>query len=113
MDFRHQVLPDRAGDCLSHYGMAREIAGLLDLNFIPSVYTTPETTQEIAIAIETKNCLRYDALRIEGVHVGPSPEWLVKKLAAVGQRSINNVVDATNFILLDIGQPTHAFDANK
>lgn len=111
--FDINVLPDRAGDSLSHYGMAREIAGLFDLNFIPSIYTVPEVSGAVAIDIQTKDCLRYKAIRVEGVHVGPSPEWLVQKLEAVGQRSINNVVDATNFILLDMGQPTHAFDADK
>ncbi len=111
--FDIKVLPDRAGDCLSHYGMAREIAGLLDLNFNDIQYTTPSVTDEVSIDIQSPACLRYAAVRIEGVRVGPSPEWLVQKLAAVGQRSINTVVDATNFILLDLGQPTHVFDAEK
>jgi phenylalanyl-tRNA synthetase beta chain len=111
--FDIKVLPDRSGDCLSHYGMAREIAGLLNLNFITSAYTFPDAPADVVIDIQTDNCLRYSAIRIDGITVTPSPEWLVKKLAAVGQRSINNVVDATNFILLDLGQPTHAFDAEK
>ncbi|MEO5646662.1 MAG: phenylalanine--tRNA ligase subunit beta [Candidatus Paceibacterota bacterium] len=111
--FDIKVLPDRAGDCLSHYGMAREIAGLLDLNFNDITYTLPTAILDVPIAIEAKDCLRYSAIRIDEVTVGPSPAWLVKKLEDVGQRSINNVVDATNFILLDLGQPTHAFDAEK
>lgn len=111
--FDIKVLPDRAGDCLSHYGMAREIAGLLDLNFIESPYTNPVVSDQVIVDIQTDHCIRYSAVRIDGVRVTPSPEWLVKKLEAVGQRSINNIVDATNFILLDLGQPTHAFDANK
>jgi phenylalanyl-tRNA synthetase beta chain len=111
--FDIKVLPDRAGDCLSHYGMAREIAGLLDLNFITSAYTLPAVSDAVVVDIQTDTCIRYSAVRLDNVHVTPSPEWLVKKLAAVGQRSINNVVDATNFILLDMGQPTHAFDAEK
>ena len=111
--FDIKVLPDRAGDALSHYGMAREIAGLLDLNFIPSIYTLPEVSGTVPVDIKTKDCLRYKAIKVEGVRVGPSPAWLAQKLEAVGQRSINNVVDATNFILLDMGQPTHAFDADK
>ncbi|MES2225171.1 MAG: phenylalanine--tRNA ligase subunit beta [Patescibacteria group bacterium] len=111
--FDIKVLPDRAGDCLSHHGMAREVSGLLDLNFNDIAYTMPPTTTEVSIDVQTPLCARYSAVRIDGVHVAPSPEWLVKKLAAVGQRSINNVVDATNFILLDLGQPTHAFDADK
>jgi phenylalanyl-tRNA synthetase beta chain len=111
--FDIKVLPDRAGDCLSHYGMAREIAGLLDLNFNDITYTLPTATLGVPVTIEVPECKRYSAIRIDGVHVGPSPAWLVKKLEDVGQRSINNVVDATNFILLDLGQPTHAFDADK
>lgn len=111
--FDIKVLPDRAGDSLSHYGMAREIAGLLDLNFIASAYTLPTASAEVSIDVQTEQCLRYAAVRIDGVSVTPSPAWLVKKLEAVGQRSINNIVDATNFILLDMGQPTHAFDADK
>ncbi|MDB5188672.1 MAG: Phenylalanine--tRNA ligase beta subunit [Candidatus Nomurabacteria bacterium] len=111
--FDIKVLPDRAGDCLSHHGMAREIAGLLDLNFNAIEYTTPTVSAEVPIDVQTDTCLRYAAVRIDDVRVGPSPEWLVKKLEAVGQRSINNVVDATNFILLDLGQPAHVFDADK
>lgn len=111
--FDIKVLPDRSGDCLSHHGMAREIAGLLDLNFNDIAYTFPPASSEVSIDIQAKECIRYSAVRIDGVNVGPSPAWLVKKLEAVGQRSINTVVDATNFILLDLGQPTHAFDAEK
>ncbi|MDB5254927.1 MAG: Phenylalanine--tRNA ligase beta subunit [Candidatus Nomurabacteria bacterium] len=111
--FDIKILPDRAGDALSHYGMAREIAGLLDLNFNDIQYTLPSVSLNVPIDIQAPECLRYSAIRIDGVTVGPSPAWLVKKLEDVGQRSINNVVDATNFILLDIGQPTHVFDAEK
>lgn len=111
--FDIKVLPDRAGDCLSHYGMAREIAGLLDLNFNDISYTLPTAEGNVVVDIQAKECLRYSAVRVDGVHVAPSPAWLVKKLEDVGQRSINTVVDATNFILLDLGQPTHAFDADK
>ncbi len=111
--FDIKILPDRAGDALSHYGMAREIAGLLDLNFNDIQYTLPSATLNVPIDIQVPECLRYSAIRIDGVNVGPSPAWLVKKLEDVGQRSINNVVDATNFILLDLGQPTHVFDAEK
>jgi phenylalanyl-tRNA synthetase beta chain len=110
-----KVLPDRSGDCLSHYGMAREIAGLLDLNRISPHYQLPamQSAVPIAIDVQTSECIRYCAIQVDGITVGPSPAWLVEKLAAVGQRSINNVVDVTNYILLDTGQPTHAFDADK
>ncbi len=108
-----KVLPDRAGDCLSHYGVAREIAGLLNLTLTQSSYELP--TIELALPVELKSevCRRYIAIQIDGVKVGPSPAWLKERLESVGQRSINNVVDATNFVLLDSGQPTHAFDRAK
>jgi phenylalanyl-tRNA synthetase beta chain len=111
--FDIKVLPDRAGDCLSHYGMAREIAGLLDLNLKTTAYQLPAIDIPIALDVRTVDCLRYCAIQIDGIKVGPSPAWLVKKLEAIGQRSINNIVDATNYILFDTGQPTHAFDADK
>lgn len=108
-----KVLPDRAGDCLSHYGMAREIAGLLGLTLKKESRTLP--TMKLLLPVEVKSdlCRRYIAVRIDGVKVGSSPEWLRTQLESVGQKSINNVVDATNFILLDQGQPTHAYDAAR
>ncbi len=108
-----KVLPDRAGDCLSHYGMAREIAGLLSLNLKTVEYDLPQADYGLPIDVQAPQCIRYSAIKLDGIKVGPSPAWLVKKLEAVGQRSINTIVDATNFILLDTGQPTHAFDASK
>ena len=60
-----------------------------------------------------RECPFYSARRIENVTVGPSPDWLRAKLEAVGIRSINNIVDITNFVMLELGQPTHAFDADK
>lgn len=112
--FDIKVLPDRAGDCLSHYGMAREIAGLLRLTLKP-LTDAPLPDMPLLLPVEVKSelCRRYIAVRIDGVTVGPSPDWLKERLEAVGQRSINNVVDATNFVLLDLGQPTHAFDSAK
>lgn len=112
--FDIKVLPDRAGDCLSHYGMAREIAGLLKLTLKP-LTDAPLPDMPLLLPVEVKSelCRRYIAVRIDGVTVGESPAWLKERLEAVGQRSINNVVDATNFVLLDLGQPTHAFDSAK
>lgn len=108
-----KVLPDRAGDCLSHYGVAREIAGLLNLTLKQVSYSLP--TIELALPVEIKSdvCRRYIAIQMNDVTVGASPAWLVERLAAVGQRSINNIVDATNFVLLDSGQPTHVYDRAK
>lgn len=109
-----KVLPDRAHDCLSHYGMAREIAGLLQLTLKP--YTAPalpEVPLALPVEIKSPTCRRYIAVALEGVTVGPSPKWLQEALASIGARSINNVVDATNYVLFDRGQPTHVFDNQK
>ena len=107
------VLPDRAGDCLSHAGMAREIAGLLNFNLRTTERTLPDMPLLLPVEVKSDLVRRYMAIRMDGVKVLESPEWLRTALEAVGQRSINNIVDATNFILLDKGQPTHAFDASK
>jgi phenylalanyl-tRNA synthetase beta subunit len=109
-----KVLPDRAADCLSHAGMAREIAGLLNLSFVPApLAAIPSTPLDIAIEVQSPLCDRYCAVRIDGVTVGPSPDWLKNTLESIGQKSINNIVDVTNLVLFDSGQPTHAFDAAK
>ena len=109
-----KVLPDRAGDCLSHYGMAREIAGLLKLTLKNGqTPLLPEIPLALPVEIKTDVCKRYIAIAIDGVKVGPSPDWLKNALVSVGQRSINNIVDATNYVLQDLGQPVHAFDAKK
>ena len=62
---------------------------------------------------DTAACPRYSGLSISGVKVGPSPEWLKNRLAAVGLRSINNIVDISNYVLMEVGQPMHIFDADK
>jgi len=111
--FDIKILPDRAGDCLSHVGMAREIAGLLNLTLKSVVRTLPSMDLLMPVEVKSDLCRRYMAVRMDGVKVLPSPEWLKNALESVGQRSINNIVDATNFILLDTGQPTHAYDASK
>jgi phenylalanyl-tRNA synthetase beta chain len=114
--FEIKVLPDRAHDCQSHYGMAREVAGLLGLTFKDTnEYFKPidGSPTDLKIDIQTKLCRRYMGRIIRGVKIGPSPDWLKNYLEAIGQRSINNIVDATNLVMFDVGQPTHAFDAKK
>lgn len=114
--FEIKVLPDRAHDCQSHYGMAREVAGLLGLTFKDTnEYFKPinGSTTDLKINIETKLCRRYMGRIIRGVKIRPSPDWVKNYLEAIGQRSINNIVDATNLVMFDVGQPTHAFDAKK
>lgn len=106
------------GDGFSHVGIARELAVAFDRPLrLPesNIPTTPETTADrIRVSVEDPaGCPRYLARVIVGVTVGPSPEWLVRKLSAIGQRSISNVVDVTNFILWELGQPLHAFDADR
>jgi len=111
-----EVTSNRA-DCLGHIGVARELAVLFqqDLN-IPTAEISPvsEKTQSVT-SIENRvldHCPQYEARIIRGVKVGPSPDWLKTRLEALGLRSVNNVVDVTNYVLLECGQPLHAFDLN-
>lgn len=116
--FELKVTPNRA-DCLSHYGLAREVSCLIEkplkkLNTeFASLDATP--TQE-KLKVEVKDsalCPRYTGRGIQGLSVGPSPLWLSKRLESVGMKSINNVVDVTNFVMMELGQPLHAFDADQ
>ncbi|HEX9000554.1 MAG TPA: phenylalanine--tRNA ligase subunit beta [Blastocatellia bacterium] len=102
-------------DCLSHLGVAREAAAITrnplrmpKVEFAESQAKVGELT-----SVEILNpdlCPRYTARIIKGVKIGPSPEWLVKRLEVMGQRSVNNVADITNYVMLEMGQPLHAFD---
>ncbi|OYV67412.1 MAG: phenylalanine--tRNA ligase subunit beta, partial [Gemmatimonadetes bacterium 21-71-4] len=116
------VLPNRP-DLLSHLGVAREVSAAtgrrLSLPALPGeapVWEEPPharhegTTAGVAVRVDHALAPRYMGVIIRGVTVGPSPEWLVKRLESVGSRSINNVVDASNYLLHEVGQPTHAFD---
>jgi phenylalanyl-tRNA synthetase beta chain len=109
--FDFKILPDRAHDLLSHQGVAREIASLLGIGFKLPEYKIPKSIPtELKINIETDGCRRYMGRIVRGIKVGPSPDWMVKYLTSIGQRSINNIVDATNIVMFDCGQPIHAFD---
>jgi len=103
-------------DCLSHIGLAREVAAGLKRTLKPPAIQMPSETDPPASQltridnVAPEACPLYTARVITGVKVGPSPDWLVKRLAAIGLRPVNNVVDITNFILHEMGQPLHAFD---
>ncbi len=113
--FDCKVLPDRAHYLLSHEGVATEVCVLTGLVRKEVVQIpAPEATGGVAVSIaNTELCRRYLAQEITDVTVTESPAWLRERLEAVGQKSINSIVDATNFVMLDVGQPLHAFDADK
>jgi phenylalanyl-tRNA synthetase beta chain len=121
-------------DCMNHLGLARELAVLFERPLRPppglaeraggddrqgtaaanEAVAAAELAAAAAVEIEDPaECPRFVARVVEGVRVGPSPPWLVKRLAAIGQRSINNVVDVTNFVLWEMGQPMHAYDLDR
>jgi phenylalanyl-tRNA synthetase beta chain len=115
-----KILPNMAHSCLCHRGIAGEFGALLDLK--PKKYSrelkelkeTEKSKIDLQIKIENPaDCRRYVGRVIEGIKIGPSPEWLKNRLETLGQRSINNLVDATNFVMLELGQPMHVFDADK
>ncbi|MBI4137394.1 phenylalanine--tRNA ligase subunit beta [Candidatus Roizmanbacteria bacterium] len=107
-------------DCFSHLGIAREVAAYFNVtcddplkDLSRSTYPV-ENSLPLTIEIEAKELtLRYTAVVLSGITVGPSPKWLKETLENIGIRSINNVVDLTNFVMIDLGQPLHAFDYDK
>jgi phenylalanyl-tRNA synthetase beta chain len=111
------ITPNR-GDCLSVVGIAREVAALCKT----SVKYPSSVVDETGVRIETltsvtidddEGCPRYSARLIQGVKTGPSPEWLKNRVEALGIRSISNIVDVTNYVMMDLGQPLHAFDFER
>ncbi len=118
-----EITPNRP-DCLSMVGMAREVGAMYRTDYVSPLAgmagklaldaSAAPVDETVKIAIEdAARCPRYTARVIRGVKVGPSPDWMVERLAAIGQRSINNIVDVTNYILFLFGQPLHAFDLDK
>ncbi|HYO09280.1 MAG TPA: phenylalanine--tRNA ligase subunit beta [Tepidisphaeraceae bacterium] len=121
-----EVTSNRA-DCLSHVGVARELSALLNLEFRgPDIAPVPPVggggggagggaiNDVTSVRIDAPHlCPHYTARVIRNVKVGPSPRWMVRRLEAVGLRSINNVVDVTNYVMFELGQPLHAFDFDR
>lgn len=112
-----KVLPNRTHDCLSHEGVAREVAAILELPLkrIPTAKLPRSSAQvpKLSVTIRDPRAHRYSGVIIQGIKVGPSPKWLREALETLGQRSINNIVDATNYVMFRTGQPLHAFDQAK
>ena len=110
-----EITPNRP-DWLSHVGLAREVAAFSRESFHLAPIELPSiaNAQEGMVSLQAPAlCPFYSVRRIRNVKVGPSPQWLSRRLAAVGLRSINNIVDITNYVMLELGQPLHAFDASK
>ncbi|MBW8877851.1 MAG: phenylalanine--tRNA ligase subunit beta [Acidobacteria bacterium] len=105
-------------DCMNHFGLAREIAVLFDVPLRRPPAAPAEDLERTAEAArvtldDLEGCPRFTARLVRGVRIGPSPEWLRRRLESIGLRPINNVVDVTNFILWELGQPLHAYDFAK
>ena len=115
--FDLEITPNRP-DCLSHLGIARELAALVERDLKGAKDHTGSKTKsrkakKNEISITTENCAYYTGRWIRGVKIDESPDWLKEKLLSIGLRPINNVVDITNFVLMEMGQPLHAFDLAK
>src|SRR5438093_1366501 len=108
-----EITPNR-GDLLSHFGLAREIAALTGKKLKSTPRDAKIPVRKIGVTIiSTRECPFFSARKIDNVRVGPSPQWLREKIESVGIRSINNIVDISNFVMLELGQPSHAFDADR
>lgn len=114
LEFDNKALTNRP-DLWGHYGIAREVAALTNAKFIPLVPKVKIPTTGESIKVEIKNtelCPRYCGLIIKNIKVDQSPSWLKKRLKAVGHGAHNNIVDVTNYVMTELGQPLHAFDKN-
>jgi len=109
------VLPDRAADCSSYFGIARELGALLSRKVkLPKISTKTAKKGKLGFSVlvqDSNECPRYIATVIDDISNGPSPEWMQNNLRSIGLKPQNLIVDTTNFVLWEIGQPTHAFDA--
>ena len=101
---------------LSHQGVARELASLLNIKYVdptPKYKIPASKPTKLIKTIESLKCRRYMGRVIKNIKIGPSPKWVMEHLESIGQRSINNIVDATNIVMYDCGQPAHVFDFAK
>ncbi|RME14705.1 MAG: phenylalanine--tRNA ligase subunit beta, partial [Bdellovibrio sp.] len=115
--FEVSVTPNRA-DCLSHWGLARELSCLLNRPCVmPEIQLeTRAFPEEERVKVEVEDferCPRYSGRLVRNIKVGPSPQWLKRRLESVDLKSINNVVDITNYVMMELGQPLHAFDVRE
>ncbi len=118
--FDIKVLPNRAHDALGHHGMAYELCASLSLTFNKekeiqedlSYFDKSVSSAQVVLEDESY-CSRFMAVRIDNIVVGESPAWLKKRLMAIGQRSINNIVDITNYVQFSLNKPMHAYDARR
>ncbi len=114
--FNIDIRPNRASDCFSHIGVAREISAILNYQIkrFPSLKNAAGKQTFVKVEVKVKDaCPRYTARTINNIKVGPSPKWLSDELKICGLRPINNIVDIANYVMLETGQPLHAFDADK
>ncbi len=111
-----EITPNRP-DCLAIYGVAREVHAATGAPLKPPSWVDDPGTEgpieQVAVEVQTDLCQRFTARVFEDVHIGPSPPWLKARLMAAGQRPISNVVDVTNYAMLETGQPLHAFDLDR
>ncbi len=107
------ILPNRSHDCLSHRGVAGEIALLFGLKRKTLMLSESFSHSKILKITLDKGCYRYSGAVLTHIAVSPSPKWLVERLESIGQKSINNIVDAANYVMFSLGQPLHAFDMDK
>ena len=110
------VLPNRAHDSLSHRGIAKELSVILNIPFSEKAIDQNYSGVDSNLKVDVRQkdvCDRYMGRVLKSIEVKESPDWMKNRLEALGQRSINSLVDATNYVLLDIGQPTHVFDLDK
>jgi len=110
-----ELQPNRP-DCLGIVGIAREVAALLDTKLREPVLGAlgSQAPKDLDVRIEDPDaCPRFAAARLDGIRIGPSPEWMQRRLTAAGMRPIDNVVDITNYVMLELGQPLHAYDLRE